>query len=40
MKGKSYSKKLKWSIPNEVRKVGNISLVSRKHGISKSTIGT
>lgn len=35
MKGKSYTKELKESILNEVKKVKNISLVSRKHGISK-----
>ncbi|AUM98456.1 transposase [Clostridium botulinum] len=40
MKGKSYTKELKESILNEVKEVGNVSLVSRKHGISKSTIFT
>lgn len=40
MKGRSYTKELKESILNEVKEVGNISLVSRKHGISKSTIAT
>ncbi|MBR9649491.1 transposase [Clostridium tyrobutyricum] len=40
MKGRSYSKELKESIINEVKEVGNISLVSRKHGISNSTIST
>ncbi|WP_058953637.1 transposase [Clostridium tyrobutyricum] len=40
MKGRSYSKELKESIINEVKEVGNISLVSRKHEISNSTIST
>ncbi len=40
MRGKSYTKELKESIINEVKEVGNISLVSRKHGISTSTIST
>ncbi|SUY47114.1 transposase [Clostridium putrefaciens] len=37
MRGRSYTKELKESIINEVKEVGNVSLVSRKHGISKST---
>ena len=40
MRGRSYTKELKESIIKEVKEVGNISLVSRKHGISKSTITT
>lgn len=40
MKGKSYTKDLKEEILREVQEVGNVSLVSRKHGISKSTIFT
>ncbi|MCY6354507.1 transposase [Clostridium sp. ZS2-4] len=40
MKGKSYTKELKESILNEVKEVGNVSLVARKHGISQSTIRT
>ena len=40
MRGRSYAKELKESIINEVKEVGNVSLVSRKHGISKSTIFT
>lgn len=40
MRGRSYTKELKESILNEVKEVGNVSLVSRKHGISKSTIFT
>ncbi|AWI06354.1 transposase [Clostridium drakei] len=40
MKGKSYAKELKEEILREVKEVGNVSLVSRRHGISKSTIFT
>lgn len=40
MKGKSYTKELKEEIIREVQEVGNVSLVSRRHGISKSTIFT
>lgn len=40
MKGKSYTKELKEEILREVKEVGNVSLVSRRHGISKSTIFT
>jgi len=40
MRGRSYTKELKESILNEVKEVGNVSLVSRKHGISKSNIFT
>lgn len=40
MRGRSYTKELKESIINEVKEVENVSLVSRKHGISKSTIFT
>ncbi|WP_251861454.1 transposase [Clostridium sp. Marseille-Q2269] len=40
MRGRSYTKELKESIMQEVKEVGNISLVSRKHGISNSTIST
>lgn len=40
MKGRSYTKELKEEILREVQEVGNVSLVSRKHGISKSTIFT
>ncbi|WP_373897774.1 transposase [Haloimpatiens sp. FM7315] len=40
MRGRSYTKELKESIIKEVMEVGNISLVSRKHGISKEAITT
>ncbi|MFL0198747.1 transposase, partial [Clostridium sp. WILCCON 0269] len=40
MKGKSYTKELKEEVLREVKEVGNVSLVSRRHGISKSTIFT
>lgn len=40
MKGKSFTKELKEEILREVKEVGNVSLVSRGHGISKSTIFT
>ena len=40
MKGKSYAKELKEEILREVKEVGNVSLVSRRHDISKSTIFT
>lgn len=40
MKGKSFTKELKEEILREVKEVGNVSLVSRRHGISKSTIFT
>ena len=40
MKGRSYTKDLKEEILREVQELGNVSLVSRKHGISKSTIFT
>ncbi|UZW12878.1 transposase [Clostridium pasteurianum] len=40
MRGKSYTKDLKEEILEEVKEVGNVSLVSRRHGISKSTIFT
>lgn len=40
MKGRSYTKELKEEILREVKEVGNVSLVSRRHGISKSTIFT
>ncbi|MCT8978539.1 transposase [Clostridium sp. CX1] len=40
MKGKSYTKELREEIIREVQEVGNVSLVSRRHGISKSTIFT
>ncbi|EQB85832.1 hypothetical protein M918_17400, partial [Clostridium sp. BL8] len=40
MKGRSYTKELKEEILREVQEVGNVSLVSRRHGISKSTIFT
>ncbi|MDD5793714.1 MAG: transposase [Clostridiales bacterium] len=40
MKGKTYSEEFKNQILNEVKEVGNISLVGRKHGISTSTIST
>jgi transposase-like protein len=40
MKGKSYTKELREEILREIKEVGNVSLVSRRHGISKSTIFT
>ncbi|URZ00585.1 transposase [Clostridium felsineum] len=40
MRGKTYTKELKEEILREVQEVGNVSLVSRKHGVSKSTIFT
>ncbi|NFB15826.1 hypothetical protein FDB72_00900 [Clostridium botulinum] len=40
MRGISYRKELKESIINEVKEVVNVSLVARKHIISKSTIAT
>ncbi|WP_156876061.1 IS3 family transposase [Clostridium kluyveri] len=40
MKGKSYTKELKEEVLREAKEVGNVSLVSRRHGISKSTIFT
>ncbi|MBU5484065.1 IS3 family transposase [Clostridium sp. MSJ-11] len=40
MRGRIYTKELKESILNEVKEVENLSLVARKHGISKSTIST
>ncbi|WP_055666657.1 transposase [Desnuesiella massiliensis] len=40
MKGRSYTKELKEEILREVKEEGNVSLVSRRHGISKSTIFT
>ena len=40
MRGRSYTKELKEEILREVKEVGNVSLVSRRHGISKSTIFT
>ncbi|EPY2276942.1 transposase [Clostridium sporogenes] len=40
MRARSYTKELKESILNEVKEVGNVSLVARKHGISQSTIRT
>ncbi|MFL0194639.1 transposase [Clostridium sp. WILCCON 0269] len=40
MKGKSYTKELREEVLREVKEVGNVSLVSRRHGISKSTIFT
>ena len=33
MKGKSFTKELKEEILREVKEVGNVSLVSRRHGI-------
>ena len=38
MKGRSYSEEFKEQILQEVKEVGNVSLVGRKHGISTSTI--
>ena len=40
MRGKTYTKELKEEILREVKEVGNVSLVARRHGISKSTIFT
>ena len=40
MRGKTYTNELKEEIIREVQEVGNVSLVSRRHGISKSTIFT
>lgn len=40
MRGKTYAKELKEEILREVKEVGNVSLVARRHGISKSTIFT
>ncbi|MFU0824046.1 MULTISPECIES: transposase [Clostridium] len=40
MRGRTYTKELKEEILREVKEVGNVSLVSRRHGISKSTIFT
>ena len=40
MKGRSYSEEFKKQILQEVKEVGNVSLVGRKHGISTSTIFT
>jgi hypothetical protein len=40
MKSRNYTRNLKEEILREVQEVGNASLVSRKHGISKSTIFT
>jgi transposase-like protein len=40
MRGKTYTKELKEEILREVKEVGNVSLVARRHGISKSTIST
>ncbi len=40
MRWRSYTKELKEEILREVKEVGNVSLVSRRHGISKSTIFT
>ena len=36
MKGRSYSEEFKEQILQEVKEVGNVSLVGRKHGISTS----
>ena len=36
MKGKTYSEEFKNQILQEVKEVGNVSLVGRKHGISTS----
>ena len=38
--GKTYTKELKEEILREVKEVGNVSLVARRHGISKSTMFT
>jgi transposase len=40
MRSRSYTKDLKNEIIREVQEVGNVSLVARRHGISKSTIFT
>jgi hypothetical protein len=40
MKSRNYTINLKEEILREVQEVGNVSLVSRKHGLSKSTIFT
>jgi transposase-like protein len=40
MRGRTYTKELKEEILREVKEVGNVSLVARRHGISKSTIFT
>ncbi|WP_228202040.1 transposase [Clostridium prolinivorans] len=40
MRGRTYTKELKEEILREVKEVGNVSLVARKHRISKSTIFT
>jgi transposase-like protein len=40
MKGKSYTNELSEEILREVQEVGNVSLVARRHGLSKSTIFT
>ena len=40
MKGRSYSKEFKEQILQEVKEVGSISLVGRKHWIASSTIFT
>jgi transposase len=40
MRGKTYTKEMREEILREVKEVGNVSLVSRRHGISKSTIFT
>ena len=40
MKGRSYSKEFKEQILQEVKEVGSVSLVGRKHGIASSTIFT
>lgn len=40
MKGRTFTKDLKEEILREVKEVGNVSLVARRHGLSKSTIFT
>jgi transposase len=40
MKGRTFTKDLKEEILREVKEVENVSLVARRHGISKSTIFT
>ena len=40
MKGRNYSEEFKEQILQEVKEVGNVSLVGRKHWISTSTIFT
>ena len=40
MRGRTYTKELKEEILREVKEVGNVSLVARRHGIAKSTIFT